>query len=159
MVLSLVMRFTTAFLPLKLLTMGCMWGALAISYWICRRFVTAGWAAFVIFSMASLSHVYQATFWLISEGLFCLITSWALLLTFHIKERAGVERGKEGWWRIALLAVLCSVAVLVRWAGVLGVLPIGAILMHGQRIWPVRVNRLWITTRSSSLIRPPSASR
>jgi hypothetical protein len=143
--MAIVMMFTTSFLVLKIFTAACMWGALAISIWICRRFVTAGWAAFVILAMASLSHVYQATFWLISEGLFCLLTSWALLLTFHIKERtAAGEKGAQGWWRFALLGVICAVAVLVRWAGILSVLPIGAILFNRERIWPVRVNRLWV---------------
>src|SRR5215207_8224447 len=57
--MAVVMAVTPYFLPLKLLTMTCMIGALAISYWVCRRFVSPGWAAFVILLMATLSHVYQ----------------------------------------------------------------------------------------------------
>jgi hypothetical protein len=136
-VLAVVMWISPQFLVLKLFTMACMIAALGITYWICRRWVSPGWAAFVVLSMATLSHVGQATFWLISEGLFCLVTSWCLLLALQIKERSGVERGGQGAWRIALLGVLCAVAVLVRWAGVLGILPIAAILLRGESPWAV----------------------
>jgi hypothetical protein len=135
--LAIVMWFSPSFLVLKLFTMTCMLGALAITYWICRRWVSPGWAAFIVLSMATLSHVGQATFWLISEGLFCLITCWALLLSLQIKERFAEGPGRVGWWRVALLALLCSLAVLVRWAGVLGILPVMAILLHGESPWHV----------------------
>lgn len=142
--LAAVMWISPSFMVLKLFTMGCMVGALGITYWICRRWVSPGWASFVVLSMATLSHVGQATFWLISEALFCLVTSASLLVAMHVKQRSAGEKGMQGWWRIALLAALCSVAVLVRWAGVLGILPIAAILLQGERAWP-RMNRLWAT--------------
>ncbi|HEV2295390.1 MAG TPA: hypothetical protein VGR35_16185 [Tepidisphaeraceae bacterium] len=130
--LAAVMWISPSFLVLKLFTMVCMIGALGITYWICRRWVSPGWASFVVLSMATLSHVGQATFWLISEGLFCLVTSASLLLAIQIRERWTVVGERTGWWRIALLCVLAAVAVLVRWAGVLGILPIAAILMRGE---------------------------
>lgn len=143
-VLAAVMWITPSFMVLKLFTMVCMIGALGFAYWISRRWVSPGWASFVVLSMATLSHVGQATFWLISEALFCLVTCASLLVAFHVKERSAFEKERQGWWRIALLAVLCSAAVLVRWAGVLGVLPIAAILLRGEAPWP-RLNRLWVT--------------
>lgn len=142
--LALVMKISPTFLALKLFTMGCMIGALAFSFWVARRFVSVEWTAFVIVLTASLSHVSQASIWLISEALFCLVTSASLLVAFHVRERYGTERGRQGWWHIALLCALCAGAVLVRWAGVLGMLPIAAILLQGERAWP-RMNRLWVT--------------
>src|SRR5688572_18514557 len=38
--LAIVMWFSPSFLVLKLFTMCCMLGALAITYWICRRWVS-----------------------------------------------------------------------------------------------------------------------
>jgi hypothetical protein len=135
-VMALVMKVTPYFLPLKLLTMGCMIGGLAIGYWIARRFVPPKTAALVILTTAIVSYMFQCTFWLMSEGLFCLVSATALLLAFHINE------GRPGAWRVALLVLLCVAAVFVRWAGALGVLLIGAALLHGE-LRP-RVNRLWI---------------
>ncbi len=135
--LAIVMWISPSFLVLKLFTMLCMLGAMAITYWICRRWVSPLWASFVVLTMATLSHVGQATFWLISEGLFCLVTCWSILLALQIKERFSTGVGQVGWWRVALLALLCAVAVLVRWAGVLGILPVTAILLRGESPWRV----------------------
>lgn len=135
-VMAVVMKITPYFLPLKLLTMTCMIGGLAIGYWIARRFVPPRTAALVILTTAIVSYMFQCTFWLMSEGLFCLVSAAALLLAFHINE------GRPGAWRIALLVLLCAIAVFVRWAGALGVLLVGAILLHGE-LRP-RMNRLWV---------------
>lgn len=139
-----LMKVAPSFLALKLLAMSCMLAALACAYWICRRFVAPGSAALVVLLTALLSPVYQATFWLISESAFCLISAASLLVAFQVKE------GPRQWWRIALLAGLCAAAVLVRWAGVLGVLLVVAVLLDGQ-ILP-RLNRRWAAAALCGLV-------
>src|SRR5439155_18372854 len=80
---------------------------------------------------------YPATYWLISEGLFCIISAATLLLAMQIGE------GRQQWWRVALLAVLCAAAVTVRWAGVIGMLLVAAALFQGE--WRMRLRpRQWI---------------
>jgi hypothetical protein len=77
---------------------------------------------------ATLTYVYQSTFWLISEGLFCLVSTAALLIAFQIRD------GKRQWWRITLMVLFSASAVSVRWAGVLGAIPIVAALIDGQSL-------------------------
>src|SRR5439155_14318727 len=72
-VMAGVMKLTPYFLPLKLMAMSCMIGFFAIGYWIARRFVSPTKAAAVILLTSILSVVYPATYWLVSEGLFCLL--------------------------------------------------------------------------------------
>ena len=136
LLMAAVMKVAPYFLVLKLLAMSCMIGFFAIGYWIIRRFVPPGRAMAVILLTSILSVVYPATYWLISESLFCVLSAAALLLAMQIGER------KEQWWRIALLAVLCAVAVTVRWAGVIGMLLVAAALIQGQ--WKPRLTRQWI---------------
>src|SRR5688572_20444131 len=64
--MAVVMKITPYFLPLKLLAMGCMIGSLLIAYRVVRRFVSPRKAMGIILLTALLSHVYQATYWLIS---------------------------------------------------------------------------------------------
>jgi hypothetical protein len=130
-----VMKIAPYFLPLKLLVMGCMIGFFACGYWIARRFVTPPRAAGVILLTAILSVVYPATYWLISEGSFCLLSAASLLLALQINE------GKQAWWRIILLALVCAGAVTVRWAGIIGMLLVAAALLRG----PIRFqwSRRW----------------
>ena len=135
-VMAAVMKVSPYFLPLKLVAMGCVIGSMLLGYWCVRRFTTPGVAALVIVMTALLTHVYQATFWLISEGLFCLVTSATFLLAFQVRE------GKRQAWRIGLLAALCGAAVLVRWAGLIGAAVVVAILLDRQ-FWP-RLNRQWL---------------
>ncbi|MGB7158623.1 MAG: hypothetical protein WBD40_11190 [Tepidisphaeraceae bacterium] len=141
--MALVMKVSPYFMPLKLLAMGCMLGSLAIGFWICRRFLSPGWASVAIVSTALLTHVYQATFWLISEGLFCLFSSASLLIAMQISEGRDEDKvGWRSWWRVGLLALMCALAVTVRWAGVLGVLlVVGALL---ERRWRPELSRPWI---------------
>ncbi|HVT88983.1 MAG TPA: hypothetical protein VHD56_09035 [Tepidisphaeraceae bacterium] len=131
-----VMKISPTFLVLKLITMSCMFGALAIDFWICRRFASAWTSALAIVLAGLISHVYSLTFWLHSDAMFCLISSAALLLAFQIKE------GRTAGWRVAALTLLCVAAVIVRWAGLLSWLLVGAALLHDE-LMP-RINRAWV---------------
>ena len=124
--MSIVMRICPYFLPLKLLAMTCMTGSLLMGYAIVRRFVAPGPALAVILITAILSHMYQATYWLISESAFCLASSASLLLAMQIAE------GRRQMWRVALLAVVCVLAVIIRFAGVLGVMLVVAALLDRE---------------------------
>jgi hypothetical protein len=135
-VMAGLMKISPTFLLLKLVTMGFMAGSLAVMYWICRRFASPKTCAAAIILTALVSHVYSLTFWLHSDALFCLISSLGLLLAMQISEN------RSTWWRIALLMVCCAVMVMVRWAGLLSWLLIGATLLRGE-LWP-RVNRRWV---------------
>ena len=135
--MSLMMRATSSILALKLLAMGCMTLSLAMGYWVVRRFVSPMQALYVILLTAVISHVYQATYWLISEGSFCLATTASILLAMQISE------GRRQWWRIVLLLIACAAAVSIRWAGALGVILVAACLLNGQ--WKPRWTTVWVT--------------
>ena len=134
--MSMVMRVTPYFLPLKLLAMTSMLGSLLISYWIVRRFVTPIQALCVILLTAVLSHVYQATYWLISESPFCLATSASILVAMQIAE------GKKQVWRVVLLLLLCAAAVTIRWAGLINMVLVVAALLDKQ--WRPRLTTTWV---------------
>lgn len=144
LVMAAVMKISPYFLPLKLLTMTCMTAALLCAYWIVVRFVSPEKAAFIILMTATLTYVYQSTFWLISEGLFCLVSTAALLIAFQIRD------GKAQWWRIALMILFSAAAVSVRWAGVLGAIPIVAALIDRQAF--PRFNRRWFDEIAARLV-------
>jgi hypothetical protein len=135
--MAAVMKITPYFLPLKLLAMACMIGSLAIDYWIIRRFVSPAKAVGIILLTAIISHVYQATYWLVSEGSFCLMTSASVLLAMQI-----AEGKKHPWWRVGLLLFFCAAAISIRFAGMLGVLLVIAALIRGQ--WKPRPTTPWI---------------
>ena len=134
--MSMVMRVTPFFLPLKLLAMTCMVGSLLCGYWIVRRFVTPIQALCVILLTAVLSHVYQATYWLISESSFCLATSASILVAMQIAE------GRRQWWRLVLLLLLCAAAVTIRWAGLINMVLVVAALLDKQ--WRPRLTTTWV---------------
>lgn len=144
LVLAAAMKISPSFSLLKLLTMSCMLGSLAMAYWVCRRFVSPVLSALVILLCGILSHVYQLTFWLHSDALFCLTSTASLLLAMQISE------GRAGRWRIAVLIVLCGVNVLVRWAGILSWLLVAAALLDGQT--RPKLDRKWLTALGSGLI-------
>jgi hypothetical protein len=131
-----LMKLLPEFWFLKLFTMGCMLGSLAIMYWICRRFASPGLSGLVIVLSGLISHVYSLTFWLHSDAFFCLFSSAALLLAFQVNE------GRTQIWREILLVVCCLAAVSVRWAGLLSVMLVCVTLLQGQ-LKPRR-NRLWV---------------
>lgn len=134
--MSIVMRISPYFLPLKLMAMACMIGSLLCGYWIVRRFVTPLQAACVILLTAILSHVYQATYWLISESAFCLATSASILIAMQIAE------GKKQLWRVLLLLLLCAAAVTIRWAGFINMVLVVAALLDRQ--WRPRLTTTWV---------------
>ncbi|HMB95530.1 MAG TPA: hypothetical protein VKK61_05785, partial [Tepidisphaeraceae bacterium] len=143
-VMAAAMKISPTFLLLKLLTMSCMLGSLAIMYWICRRFASPKMCAIVIVLTGFLSHVYSLTFWLHSDALFCLISSAALLLAFQITE------GKPARWRMVILILLCMAAVTVRWAGLLTWLLVAAVLLEGE-LRP-RLSDRWVRAFVTGLI-------
>ncbi len=134
--MAVVMKFTPYFLPLKLLAMSCMIASLMLGYAIVRRFVAPPQAFAVIALTAIVSHVYQATYWLISESSFCLATSASILIAMQISE------GRREKWRIALLLSLCAAAVSIRLAGLLNILLVIAALLDGQ--CKPRRSTLWV---------------
>ena len=131
-----VMKLTPYFLPLKLLAMSCTLASLACAYWIVRRYAPPKQTALAIILTGTISHVYQATYWLISEGSFCLAVSAGVLIALQISE------GKRQWWRIAAVVFLAIAAVSIRWAGVLSMLLVVAALLDGQ--WKPKLNRQWL---------------
>jgi hypothetical protein len=142
--MAILMKITPYFLPLKLFAMSCMIGFFACGYWIVRRFASPNRTVAIILLTAMLSVVYPATYWLISEGLFCVLSAAALLLAMRIGEK------RDAWWRIVLMSVLCAAAVSVRWAGVINMLLIAAALLQGE-LKP-RVNRQWIALAICSVL-------
>jgi hypothetical protein len=132
-----MMKVTPYFLPLKLLAMTCTLASLACGYWIVRRFAPARQTALAILLTGTLSHVYQATYWLISEGSFCLAVSAGVLLALQMSE------GRRQWWRAIAVVLLCLAAVSIRWAGVLSMMLVVAALLDGQ--WKPKLNIQWIT--------------
>lgn len=127
------------FLVLKLLAMGSMLGALAISYWILRRYVLPVTASAIIVLTALLSHVYPLTFWLHSDALFSLITAAMLLVAVQISERS--PNTPISALKVVLLIILCVACAFVRWAGLINIVIVCAALMqHGQ--W--RGRRGWL---------------
>lgn len=139
-----VMKISSEFLVLKLFTMSCMLGSLAMMYWICRRFVPPGRAGMIIVLSGIISHVYCLTFWLHSDAFFCLFSTAALLLAFQINE------GRKQIWRMMLLALCCVIAVSVRWAGLFSTLLVCAVLLHGE-LRP-RLTHRWILAALCALL-------
>jgi hypothetical protein len=133
--MAAVMKITPYVLPLKLLTMGCMIASLMLSYRVVRRFVGPPQALAVILLTAALSHVFQATFWLMCESAFCLATTASILVAMQLAE------GRRQAWRIALLLALCAAAVTIRLAGLLNLVLVVAVLL--DRELKPRPNARW----------------
>lgn len=155
-VMAAVLKVSPYFLAIKLVTMLCMWGSLLISYFIALRFVPPRIAALSIGLAGILMPVYSLTYFLHSEGLYCLLSSAALLLAFRIREVPG------RWLAWGGLVVMCVAIPFVRWAGVFQLLPIVAVLLSGRwclggqrRQWAaaglcvVAIISTWLGTRYS----------
>jgi len=125
LILAAAMRISSSFVFLKLLPMCSMLGSWFMFYWILRRFISPLYAALVIVLSAVNSQVVPLTFWLHSDGVFCLITTATLLLALQINE------GRAGILRIVILIALCICAVCVRLAGVLGCVLVAGALLQG----------------------------
>ena len=122
-----VLRFSTAFLTLKLLTMACMYASLLLSYFIALRFVKPSTAAIATLLCGLLMPVYSLTYFTHSEGLYCLLSAWGLLEALRVRE------GRGGVMTIVSLCALCVAIPLTRWAGIFQALPMAAVLLSGRR--------------------------
>jgi hypothetical protein len=144
MMMAAVLKVSPYFLTLKLVTLLCMLGSLALSFFILLRFVNPRVAAGAIVLTGLLMPVYSLTYFLHSEGLYCLLSAWALLLAFRIREKPGriVD--------ICVLLLLCVAIPYVRWAGVFQVLPMAAVLLSGE--WGKYRERRWIVAGLSILL-------
>ena len=135
-VMAEIMKVSPEFLTLKLVAMLGMLGSLIVSYFIALRFVKPATAGKATILCGLLMPVYSLTYFLHSEGLYCLVSALALLLAFRLREGLGKWPA-----RIALL-LFCVAIPLVRWAGVFQLLPIVAVLLAGR--WGVAwKNRHW----------------
>ncbi len=141
LLLAGLMKVWPTFAAMKLVTLLCMVGSLALWYWILLRFTTPKWSAAIVLMTAIISHVYSLSFWLHSDALFCFIACAAMLVAFQINERPERSIG-----RIILLLFLCAAMVFVRWAGVLQWLIIAAILLHNQPVTPIKWLKLQFTS-------------
>lgn len=140
-----VLRFSTSFLALKLLTMLCMYASLLISYFIALRFVRPATAAVCILLCGLLMPVYSLTYFTHSEGMYCLLSAWALLIALRLRE------GRSGAVGIVTLLLLCVGIALTRWAGLLQAIPLVAVLLSGKRGTPW-FTRHWKTALAVFLI-------
>ena len=130
LLLAGIMQISPTFLAFKLVMIVAMTAQLGMWYWLLRRMVPPLVAAASVAIAAALPHLYSLTFWTHTEAVYCVLSTGAMLIALQIAER----RGGLGW-RVPLLLALCAGCVLVRWAGVLQVLTIGACLMHGRDWW------------------------
>ncbi|GIW75219.1 MAG: hypothetical protein KatS3mg104_0282 [Phycisphaerae bacterium] len=125
-VMALVLQVSPYFLSLKLLAMLFMWGSLLIGYFIALRFVPPRIAALSVALAGILMPVYSLTYFLHSEGLYCLLSAAALLLVFRLRE------SPDRWVERIGLILLCVAIPFVRWAGVFQMLPLVAVLLSGR---------------------------
>lgn len=135
-VMAQIMKVSPTFLALKLFTMACMLASLVIGYFIALRFVKPSAAGVSILLAGLLMPVYSLTYFLHSEGLYCLLAAWALLISLRVRESRALFVEK------IVLVLLCVAIPMVRWAGVFQLLPIAAVLMSGRR-W-IGVKRNWL---------------
>ena len=126
-VMALVLQVSPTFAAMKVVTLLTMLGSLVIGYLIALRFVRPRTAAVAIGLTGLLMPVYSLTYFLHSEGLYCLFSAWALLIAFRVRER------RAGYAEKAILLALCVGLPLVRWAGVFQLLPILGVLLSGAK--------------------------
>ena len=144
-VMAKVMAISPTFLALKFTAMLSMYGSLVIGYFIALRFLKPSQAGLGTILAGLLMPVYSLTYFLHSEGAYCLLSACALLLALRLREGRG-----GNLHRVALVA--CCIAMpLVRWAGIFQLLPIGAVLMSGPRGMPW-FNRHWKTAVTCCLV-------
>ncbi|HQY87239.1 MAG TPA: hypothetical protein PK402_01185 [Tepidisphaeraceae bacterium] len=116
LVLSWLMRISPEFWFLKLCVMSFMLGSLASMFYIVRRFIDDKRAAGVVFLSGILSTLYPLTYFMHTEGFFCLLTSLSILLAFRIGEKRATKI--EYPLMLGCLAMAC----FARWPGVLNLL-------------------------------------
>ncbi|MGC4030508.1 MAG: hypothetical protein QM754_02000 [Tepidisphaeraceae bacterium] len=140
-----VLKISPTFLALKLTAMLSMYGSLVIGYFIALRFLKPRIACWATILAGLLMPVYSLTYFLHSEGLYCLLSATALLLALRLRE------GRGGKLHIFGLIALSVAIPLVRFAGVFQLLPIVAVLMSGRRGLPL-VQRHWKTALVCALM-------
>src|SRR5262245_52912212 len=136
LVLAAAMKVSTSLLWLKLLPMLSVIGFVSISYAILTRYTTPIIAALCVLTVSLLDPVLSLSYLFFSDGLFSFLAMLALWTALRIND------GADSWARIALLALLCAVALTVRWTGLFWLALIAGALMSGE-LWP-RLNRRWI---------------
>ncbi|HEY0009164.1 MAG TPA: hypothetical protein VGB55_10610 [Tepidisphaeraceae bacterium] len=143
-VMAWVMMISPTFFALKLTTMLGMLASLGVSYFILLRFAPPRVAALTVMLTGILMPVYSLTYFLHSEAIYCLISAAALLLAMRIREARGryVEQ--------ALLILLCIVIPCIRWAGIVQLLPIAAVLLSGQ--WGQWRERRWVLALTCTIV-------
>lgn len=135
-VMAQVMKVSPTFLALKAVTMLSMYGSLVIGFFIALRFLKPSAAGIATVLAGLLMPVYSLTYFLHSEGLYCLLSAWALLICLRVREERALAIEK-----IALV-LLCIGLPLVRWAGIFQLAPIAAVLLSGKPGVPIK-NRHW----------------
>ncbi|HEX8323399.1 MAG TPA: hypothetical protein VF595_05745 [Tepidisphaeraceae bacterium] len=144
-VMAQVMKITPTFTALKLTAMLSMYGSLLVGYFIALRFLRPSAAATATVLAALLMPVYSLTYFLHSEGVYCLLSAVALLLAFRLRE------GRGGRVHVAALLALCVTLPLVRWAGIFQLAPIAAVLISGPRGMAI-TQRHWKTAIACCLL-------
>lgn len=122
LVLSWLMRISPEFWFLKFCVTTFMLGSLASMFFIVRRFLDDYRSAGVIFLTGILSTLYPLTYFMHTEGFFCLLTSLSILIAFRIGEN------RAGWIEYALMLGCLGMACFARWPGVLTLLLIAPAL-------------------------------
>ncbi len=125
-VMAVVLKVSPTFLALKLTAMLSMWGSLLIGYFVALRFASPRIAALSVGLAGILMPVYSLTYFLHSEGVYCLLSTAALLLAFRVRE----VRGR--YLEAGLLLLMCVGIPFIRWAGVVQLLPIAGVLLSGR---------------------------
>lgn len=136
-VLAGLMKISGSFWFLNLVPMFCLLATAVMWYYILRRLTSQRIAFWAVLISAIAFPWYQLTTLLFSDAFFCLLSTAGLLLAFQINEN------KSGYWRIALLLLMCIVMGTIRFTGILSWIVIGGALVSGQ--WRPGLNRQWLT--------------
>lgn len=101
-------------------------GSAAMWFCVLTRLTTVKRAFVATILGATLFWGYHSAILLQSEALFCVILAGMMLLAFQVAE------GKPAAWRCAMLLLLCSALVLVRFAGLVTWVVPAAVLLTGD---------------------------
>ncbi|MFT3785304.1 MAG: hypothetical protein QM770_03950 [Tepidisphaeraceae bacterium] len=136
LVLAAAMKLSPTFLFFKLITIGCMTGSLAVTFFILRRFVSDRHAAGLVILTGVLAPLYPLTFWTHTEALFCLLGSGAILLAMRIAERRTSTFSAGMLIELVGMTALLAAASFTRWPGFLHAVLIAGVLLRGTpREW------------------------
>ena len=119
------MKVSTSFVFLNLVPLALVLGALVLWYAILRRVTEARPAFATVIVSAILFHWQRGAVHFYSEPLYFVLVAAALLLSLQIAE------GRPWGWRVAGLVVLCVGLVLSRFAGLLTLPLLAAVVLSG----------------------------